>query len=188
MTNENKKTNRTALFGSTRVLVACAVFIAMSIAFGKLLAFNLGSSIRISFENPPVLMAGILFGPLAGAAVGAGADIIGCIMVGYSINPVITAACAGIGAVSGLMYRYVMKDRSQIIRLAFSVGTAHIICSMIIKSIGLYLWYHTQLQILVLRIPLYTCIGLVEGIIIYQLIRSRAFMEQLERLSGNDRE
>ena len=77
--NEQKKTmaGSLKLFGSIRVMVAAALFIAMSIILGKFLAINVGGSIRISLENLPVLMAGIFFGPFVGAAVGIGADVIG---------------------------------------------------------------------------------------------------------------
>ena len=59
---------------------------AMSIVLGKLLAVNLGEVLRLSFENLPIIFAGLAFGPLAGAAVGLVADTVGCLLVGYAIN------------------------------------------------------------------------------------------------------
>ncbi len=180
----NKKTaasENLKLFGNTRVLVISALFIAMSIVLGKLLAFNIGDSIRVSFENLPVLMAGIFFGPFVGAAVGAGADIIGCLIVGYSINPVITLGAASIGFVSGLVSMLVFKDK-LLPSTACSVLTAHAVGSMAIKSIGLYVYYHTPIQVLMLRIPLYIGIGILETYIIYLLLKNKAFSAQLEKV------
>ncbi|MDE5563661.1 MAG: folate family ECF transporter S component, partial [Oscillospiraceae bacterium] len=84
------------LFGNVRVLIIAALLIAMSIVFGKVLSFTIGP-LRISFENLPILMAGIFFGSIIGMVVGAAADVIGCLIVGYAINPIITAGAAWIG-------------------------------------------------------------------------------------------
>ncbi|HOR22689.1 MAG TPA: folate family ECF transporter S component, partial [Ruminococcus sp.] len=143
-TNKNASSSAVAslrLFGNIRVLVISALFIAMSIALGKLLAFNVTPYIRISFENLTILMAGIFFGPFVGAAVGTGADIIGCILVGYSINPIITLGAASIGLVAGIVSSSVFKGNVKL-NTAFSVGLAHLIGSVIIKSIGLRVYYN----------------------------------------------
>ncbi len=78
------------LFGSTKVMVISALLAALSIVLGKFLNIPIGDSIRISFENLPVIMSSIFFGPVVGAITGAAADIVGCILKGYSINPFIT--------------------------------------------------------------------------------------------------
>ena len=87
---QTAKTGTRSSFGSIQVLIMMALFIALSIVLGKQLSFTAGP-FRISFENLTVLMAGIFFGPLAGLTVGACADLIGCLLVGYAINPIITA-------------------------------------------------------------------------------------------------
>ena len=174
------------LFCSTRVLVISGLFIAMSIALGKLLAFNVTPFIRISFENLTILMAGIFFGPLVGAAVGAGADIIGCIIVGYSINPVITLGAASIGLVSGLVFRRDPAGEPALWTLA-AVGAAHVIGSMIIKSIGLRVYYGYPVEWLLWRIPTYIGIGILEFYIIRLLMSNKAFAGQLEKVRGYGR-
>lgn len=184
MNSTNKTTSAVKslrLFGNTRVLVVSALFIAMSIVLGKVLAFNIGTSIRISFENLPLLMAGIFFGPFIGAAVGAGADLIGCLLVGYAINPVITLGAASIGFVSGLM-SILLSKMHKCPRTALSVLAAHAAGSMLIKSIGMYFYFHTPVQVLMLRIPLYIGIGTLEFYIIYLLLKNKAFSDQLERV------
>ena len=169
------------LFRSTKVLAASAILIAMSIVLGKVLAINIGDSIRLSFENLPILIAGVFFGPAIGMAVGAGADIVGCLIVGYSINPIITLGATAIGFFSGLMARAVRVD-SIAVRVFPSVLTAHIIGSMLIKSIGMRMYFHTPFMVLFLRIPIYLIVGAIEGYIIYALRRNKHFMSQLERV------
>ena len=147
------------LFGNVRVLTISALLIAMSIVLGKLLAFNITDSIRISLENLPRLMAGIFFGPFLGAAVGA----------------------ASIGFIAGFVSHFIFKKRS-LPSIAVSVAAAHIIGSMIIKSVGLYIYFHTPIQVLLLRIPTYIGIGILEFYIVYLMQKNKAFSSQLDRI------
>ena len=60
-----------------RVTVALSLMVAISIVCGKYLAFSVGEFLRFSFENLPIILSGILFGPAAGALVGIVADLVG---------------------------------------------------------------------------------------------------------------
>ena len=159
---QTAKTGTRSSFGSIQVLIMMALFIALSIVLGKQLSFTAGP-FRISFENLTVLMAGIFFGPLAGLTVGACADLIGCLLVGYAINPIITAGAASVGFISGLVYKNCFRTKPKL-RLAASVGAAHVIGSMIIKSIGLRIYFGYPLQMVALRVPLYIVIGCAEAV------------------------
>ena len=164
-----------------RVLTIMAMLAALSIIFGKVLAFTAGP-FRVSFENLPILMAGMFLGAPAGFLVGIIADIIGCLIVGYSINPIITLAAGSIGLLAGLMYRVLVNQKLSV-RVYGSVMTAHVIGSMILKSVGMMLFYHTPLIGVAPRVPLYICIGAVESAIILLLLKNQAFAAQVERLN-----
>lgn len=164
---------------NTKTMVALSLLITLSIVFGKELSITVGT-IRISFENLPILMAGIFFGPVAGAMVGGCADIIGCLVVGYTINPIITFGAVSIGLISGVAYKF-CNLKNNTLKLAISTTSAHIIGSMIIKSIGLYVYYHYAIQLLLLRIPLYIAITLVETLILFTLLKNKAFVSQLKK-------
>lgn len=181
MNKTSTLTKRTAIFGS-KMIVMSGLLIAMSIVLGKFLAFNIGTSIRISFENLPILMAGIFFGPVIGGIVGAGADLIGCVMAGYAINYFITIGAFAIGFMSGLLSKYIFKKKHNFLSIEFSIIPAHIIGSMLIKSIGMYIYYHTPLEVLAIRIPIYIVTGLAETYIIYLLLQNKAFSSQVERM------
>ena len=81
---------------SVRTLTAMALLIAMSIVFSRVLSISTGF-VRFNLGSLPVLLAGILFGPWAGFVVGMVADIIGGVLAGYAINPLITLGAASIG-------------------------------------------------------------------------------------------
>ena len=57
-------------FKNIRVMICAAIFVGMSILLGKYLPiFNI-DILRFSFENLPIILSGILFGPAVGAVVG----------------------------------------------------------------------------------------------------------------------
>lgn len=167
---------------NTQTMVILSLFIALSIVLGKQISFTVGA-IRISFENLPILMSGIFFGPIAGAIVGACADIIGCLVTGYSINPIITLGAISIGFISGMLFKTTSVDNLKW-KLILSIGISHIVGSMVIKSIGLCIYYHYAISILILRVPLYIVIGSLETTIIYMLIQNNAFKNQLDRITS----
>ena len=70
---------------SVRTLVMLALLVAMSIVFSRVLSISTGF-VRFNLGSLPVLLAALLFGPGAGFAVGAVADIIGGVLAGYAIN------------------------------------------------------------------------------------------------------
>jgi len=171
------------LFGSTKVLVLAALLIALSIVLGKSLAFNIGNSIRISLENLPILMAAVFFGPFIGAAVAVSADIIGCIMAGYAINPIITLGGACIGLIAGFLAQHLLREDTKLFPgLLGCIMPAHIVGSMLIKSVGLYIYYHKPVEVLLLRIPIYIGTGLIETYIICLLLSSKAFAAELQKV------
>ena len=174
-----------ALFGNLRVMVTAALLSAFSIVLGKYLAINVTDSIRISFENLPIVMAGVFFGPIVGGIVGAVADLVGCFLVGYAVNPVITLGAALIGVISGTVSTYAFPKKEGwrgTWRIFIPVMLSHIICSMGIKTLGMMLYFGTPAEIFYVRVPLYIVIGILESYIIMLLFRNKTFIGELNRI------
>lgn len=186
-----KKQRNSILFGSLYALVLCANLAAISIVLGKYLAINVDQYIRISFESLPVIAGGFFFGPVAGALIGTVADVVGCVMVGYTINPIITAGAAVSGTISGLIGFVIFKNQStraqRTAAAIISTVCAHIFGSMIIKSIGMAIYYDLGFGVLWVRIPLYVCIAAAEGALMTVLANSRIFIRERERLLNSNR-
>ena len=177
-----------ALFGNLRALCLAALFSAMSLILGKFLQVPtpFAEIIRISFENLPILMAGITMGPLVGAAVGVVADLLGCLLYGYSINPLVTLGALTVGLVSGLMAHYVVR-RPPILKIVFATVAAHLLGSVLIKSLGLAAWYLSRYsmglaQLMLWRTLNYALIGAAEAGLLYLLLGHRGLSSQLERM------
>ncbi len=177
--------NKIAVFGSMSVLVAVSLLAAMSIVCGKYLAFGVGQVLRFSFENLPVMLAGIMFGPVAGLVTGVVADLVGSMMVGYAINPIITVGAGAIGALSGIMYRLVKK--SPIPALALAVAVSHLVGSVVIKTFGLSAFYDMPFLLLMAwRALNYAIVGSVEFALICVIMKNKAVSTMLARLKrGN---
>jgi ECF transporter S component (folate family) len=167
-------------------LVAIAgIFSALSIILGKLLAFNIGELFRVSLENLPIIFVGIAFGPLWGSVVGAVADLVGCLMVGYTINPIITFGAIAIGGISGFMAR-ALSNVSIGKRIFLSVMVSHIVGSVIIKSIGLSWFYGTDFWTLIpYRALNYALIIAIEYTIIYILMKNKEILSRVRSLGEN---
>ncbi len=167
---------KTVIKGGVRGLVTLAMLMSLSFILGKFLQIPIGDSIRISFENLPILLAGIIYGPVAGAVTGALADLLGCFLKGYAIIPLITVAAGAIGLMAGLMRRMI-KGNSYINILLITI-VPHITGSMIIKSIALHFAYGHPWEMLVIRIPIYLATAAVEAFFIYTFYR-RNLMKHL---------
>ena len=179
--------NRIRLFGGLRTLALSSLLVALSIVLGKYAAVNIGDSFRLSLENLPVLLAGVFAGPIIGGLVGCVADLIGCVLVGYAINPIITLGATLVGVVSGLMARYVLPrsktDTCPPWRIVVSVYSAHIVGSMAVKSLGMWVYYGTPPITLLWRVPIYLVTGVVESGVLIILSRSRLFMGELNKIT-----
>ncbi len=170
-----------------KITVALAMLTAISIVMGKYLQFGIGDVLRFSFENLPVIFAGIAFGPLAGGLVGAVADLIGCILVGYAINPIVTVGAVAIGVLSGTVYKLLsyLGMRSRALRVGLSTAAAHIIGSVIIKTFGLAMFYSMPVHILMLwRLLNYIIVGTLEALILILLMNNKMLSHQLNSMKS----
>lgn len=164
---------------SLRRMLAYALLTALGIVFSRILAIDAGV-LRFNLGSVPPLLAGIWFGPAAGALVGAVADMLGGLMVGYTLNPVITAGAASIGLVAGLVWRYLPGRES--VRLTTGVFAGHIVGSLCINSLALHLFYSVPWPALAMRIPTYLILSAIESAVILLLMRSRGLRESVEKL------
>lgn len=166
------QTRKKSLFPDLKSLTLAAMLTAMSVVIGifckNFLNFG-GGLFRITFENLPIILSGILFGPAVGGAVGVASDLVSYLLSSqqYPPNLIVTLGAFAVGVISGLVSHFCVRRRG-LFQIALSAATAHVVGSMIIKTIGLYQFY----GILVLwRIPLYLVITTVEVLLLCLLLR-----------------
>lgn len=163
------------------------MFMALSaiIAYFCKLFLTINTSFRITFENLPVILSGMFFGPVAGLLTGLGSDIVSTAVSQYGIggiNPIITLGAGSVGLVAGLCSRILPVKKNSIPALLITVFSSHIIGNMVIKSIGLNVFYGFTLPQLLPRIPLYLIIGSIEFFIIMIITRNKGITNAVEKL------
>ena len=169
---------KVALFGSLRAMTMTAMLTAMSVVIGifckNFLNFGAGpyaGLFRITFENLPILAAGLMFGPIVGGMAGLSADIISYLLSRqvYPINPLVTLGAMSVGLVSGLVSHYLIKRPGKL-RIVLACATAHVVGSMIIKPFGLFQFYGWAV---LWRIPLYLAIAPTEILLLCLIYRNK---------------
>lgn len=167
------------------LIVILSLMSALSIVLGKYLAFNFGSVLRFSLENLPIIFSGFAFGPLAGAAVGLVADLVGCLLVGYEINPLVTLGAVVIGLSAGFC-RIVMARFKSPLWLSVLVAEliSHVLGSVVIKTVGLAVYYSMPFIVLMLwRLLNYLIIGVIEGALIFALLKNPAIGKEINSIN-----
>ena len=160
---------------SVRTLTMLALLVAMSIVFSRVLSISTGF-VRFNLGSLPVLLAGILFGPWAGFVVGMVADIIGGVLAGYAINPLITLGAGAIGVVAGLAWQKLPGLRTGL-RLQISVLLGHFVGSMVITSLALRLFYGYPWATRAVRIPNALILSAVNVVLLRILLENRSLMK-----------
>ena len=160
---------------SVRTLVMLALLVAMSIVFSRVLTISTGF-VRFNLGSLPVLLAALLFGPWAGFAVGAVADMIGGVLAGYAINPLITLGAGAIGLAAGFAWEKLSELRVGL-RLQISVLLGHFVGSMVINSLALRIFYGYAWGVLLARIPNALVLSAVNTVLLRILLENRTLMK-----------
>ncbi len=151
---------------SLRSLVFASLCAAFSIVLGKLLQIPVGDSVRISFESLPILFASLTLGPLWGGASGLVADLVGCAVMAYAVNPVITVGAVMVGVLPALFVKNVRRFGDVYV----PVLLAHAVGNMCIKSFGLYLYFQTPPVFLLARVLVSFALSVLESVLLYQIL------------------
>jgi len=126
--NKEKTTN---LF-STNTLARASMLLALSVILKIIFEIYIPlaglPALRINITSIPIILSGMMFGPLVGFIVGGLSDIL-CFIIKPSgpYFPGFTIAAALTGLIPGLIFKYIKKDRrytliNTIIIIAISLG------------------------------------------------------------------
>ena len=165
---------------NVKVLTTAAMLGALSVIIGIFCKnfLNFGNGLfRVTFENFPIIMSGILFGPAVGAVTGIVSDMVSYFLStqSFAISPIVTLGAALVGAVSGIVSNYIIKKHGAW-RIVFSTLLAHAVGSLIVKTFGIYAYYNMSYGMLLLyRIPTYAAIIAVESFFLCLIFRHKAF-------------
>ena len=173
-------------FGSVKRLCAAAMLVAISVVIGIFCKniLNFGNGLfRITFEGMPIILSGIMFGPIVGGVVGFASDVLSYFLStqSFAISPIVTGAATLMGVISGVVAKYVVK-KSGNKQIIVAGALSHIVSSMIIKPIGLFVYYGWAV---LFRIPLYLVIAPIEIFIICLMYKNKEFRRIINGVQKN---
>ena len=97
-------------------------------------------SYRITIGSVCTILAGLWFGPVAGGVSGLISDVLGCILKGYAINPLITVAAILWGVIPALMRPLMTGSKvKKTGMLWLSVVVTSILATLVFTTAGLVL-------------------------------------------------
>jgi ECF transporter S component (folate family) len=151
----------------TRVLTSAALLAALSAVIGivckNLFTFNI--YYRLTFENAPIILAGLLYGPVVGAMVGICADAVSCLMsTNPALNPIISLGAGAVGLMAGLAAKMIPRGVRR--QTAVAVVLAHLIGQVGIKSVGKILYFGMPWQGIFLGLVFSAIVGMMEFLLI----------------------
>lgn len=165
---------------AAKVLTGAALLAAMSVVLARLLSFAPMPDTRWSLDKFPIFLAGIFFGPVAGGMVGAVADITGCLLSPYGINPILTVPAILYGVAGGAV-RFWIAKKPGVLRLALAYLIPVVLGSILYQSAALAWCYNPAAFMpalwanLLARSIQFVIVGAAEIMIMYALIRTGVF-------------
>ena len=161
---------------TTSTLVTLGLLTALSIILERFLGIMPTPNIRIAFGNLPIILAGLLFGPVAGAVVAILADFLGTTLFSsfpwfapMALTPII------MGVVPPIIGKFLRK-RTNIVTFIALILPAEIL--------GPVIWSNVSLQMLngvsfwanlPLRAPIKLLIAVCDILLVFLLYKSGVF-------------
>lgn len=137
----------------TRTMVKAGLLTALSIVLTRFMYIFVplggAQTLRISFGEVPVMISGLLFGPVVGGVTGAAADLIGVLVNSQgAFHPGFTLSSILWGVIPGLFYLLFRKAGTyekiySLKNIAIAVGFSYITVSLILNTIWLQQLYST---------------------------------------------
>ena len=164
---------------NTYALTVCALLTALSVVLARVLTLIPAETTRISLEAVPIVLSGLLFGPIPGAVVGFAADLIGCLFSPYGYNPIFCVPPILYGLCAGL-FRPWLTRRCSPLRLAAAFLPAVVLGSILYQSFALAMIYGGEarqayfLARLAARSVQFAITGVLDVLVVWLLQRSGA--------------
>lgn len=139
---------------SSHKITTMGLLIALSIILTRVASLRIAiggvEGIRIGLGGLPIILGGVLFGPLSGGLVGAISDL-----VGYFINPMgaymphFTLISALTGIIPALVLKLSQKNEPNVLELGTAIAVGQIITSLVLIPYFLHTLFGLPWKILI---------------------------------------
>ena len=161
---------------TTRMLVTLALLSALEVVLARFIVPMPNPTMRFSIEAVPIIVAGYLYRPVAGAIVGLVGDAVGTLFSGYGYNPLFAVPPMLIGLCAGLL-RPLLYKKASYPRILATFLPAVVVGSVLWQSYWLSFFYgtHSFVWFLGSRAVQFAITSLVNAAVIFGLFKSRVF-------------
>ena len=157
---------------NTKIMVIMALLIAINLILTRIFVFYFNDFSRFDLGNIPIILAGLFFGPAAGAIVGAVSDVLGSVVLsGRGWFPPLTIGPLLMGLIPGLLRRFVIK-KNTLPRVLVIVILTEAVASLAWKTWCLATLYHADYSIVfIARLPVVILLMVVETVLVCILFK-----------------
>ena len=161
---------------TTRKLVYMAVLAALQVVLARFIVPMPNPTMRFSIEAVPIIIAGLLFGPVPGMLVGFVGDAVGTLFSGYGYNPVFAVPPILIGLSAGVL-RPILYKKVSYLRILATFAPAVVLGCILWQSYWLSFFYGTRTfaGFLGARTIQFAITSLLSAAVILGMYRTRVF-------------
>ena len=158
---------------SVRTLATMAMLAAVSVVLARLLIPMPNATTRFSIEGAPIILAGLVLGPLPGALVGWVADAVGCLFSAYGYNPLFSVPPVLMGLCAGWMRGWV-RAKPSFLRVWLSFLPAVVLGSVLWQSYWLSFLYGSKSfgAFLISRSLQFAITSVLNALVVHAVLRS----------------
>ena len=121
-----------------RMLIVLAMLTALEIVLSRFLSIN-AWNLKIGFNFVPIVVAAILYGPLAAAAVAALGDFLGALL--FPIGPYFPGFTFT-ALLTGLVFGFFLYQKQTVLRTVIPVCINQLILSLLLNTLWISVLYH----------------------------------------------
>ncbi|MBO4818930.1 MAG: folate family ECF transporter S component [Firmicutes bacterium] len=168
---------------TTKMLVTLAMLLALEIVLSRFLSIQTPVT-RIGFGFVPLVIAGILFGPIPASIVAVLSDVLGALLFPTSgaYYPPLTITSFLVGLTYGLFLYKATFDPKKVkdwLRVVLTVAVRQGVWALLLQSYWLSLLYgNTYKQTVTMRIPQVLLLSAVEIVVIPILIKAAGMIKK----------
>ena len=139
---------------SSHKITTMGFLIALSIILTRIASLRIAiggvEGIRIGLGGLPIILGGIIFGPLAGGIIGAFSDLLG-----YFINPIgvymphFTLTSALTGIIPALVLKLGQRNEPNVLELGIAIAVGQIVTSIVLVPYFLHVLFCLPWTILI---------------------------------------
>ena len=164
----------------TKEIVTIGILAALYLVLSRMLSFNAWNT-RIGFSFVPLVLAGVLLGPVKAGVTGGIADVLAALLMptgpyfpGFTLTAVLT----------GVIYGLFLYEKQTLPRIIGAVLTSQVVCSLLLNTLWISILYKSPFPaVLATRLTQFAIMSVVQiAVMSLLLLASKRFVGQAKKI------